>query len=293
MRIWIGLSLGIVFVAASVPLSAQGRGQARPSAAAQAANAANDAAIAGAKEDPAAVARGNKLYVANCGGCHGAAAKGGPGAPDLVRSVLVLDDEKGILIAPVLRDGRPEQGMPKPNLSEAQISDIVAWLHVQTYAAGHRVTYAFLDVVTGDAKKGEAYFNSTGKCNSCHSAKGDLAGIGKRYEPFGLQARWLQPRGAGGRGGGGRGGAASSSARSAIQVTVTLPSGQAFTGTVDRIDDFNVSLRDAAGEYHSFSREGDTPKVQMTDPLQAHRDLLAQYTDADIHNVTAYLVTLK
>lgn len=249
-------------------------------------NAASAAAIAGSKENPAAVNRGAKLFAANCGGCHGANAKGGPGAPDLVRSVLVLDDEKGILIAPVLREGRPNQGMPKPNLTEPQIADIVAWLHVQTYAADHRTTYTFLDVVTGDAKKGQAYFNTTGKCGSCHSATGDLAGIGKKYEPFALQSRWLQPRGA-------RGATASDSPRSAIKVTVTLPSGESVSGTLDHIDDFNVSLFDASGEYHSFARDGATPKVEVHDPLKAHRDLLAQYTDADIHNVTAFLVTLK
>src|ERR1700693_3455205 len=179
------------------------------------------AALAGSKEDPAAVARGDKLYVTYCGGCHGAGARGGAGAPDLVRSVLVLDDEKGILIAPVLRDGRPDAGMPKLSLTEPQIADLVAWLHVQTYAAGHRTTYAFQDVLTGDAKKGEAYFNKT--CTGCHSATGDLKGIGARYDAFALQARWLQPRG--GRGGGGGGGRAGRGAntpdKSAITVTVT------------------------------------------------------------------------
>ena len=104
------------------------------------------AAIAGAKEDPAAVERGAKLYASNCAGCHGATARGNAGAPDLIRSMIVLTDEKGILIAPVLRNGRPDTGMPKPNLTEPQIADIVAWLHVQTYAAGHRGTYAFQDV---------------------------------------------------------------------------------------------------------------------------------------------------
>lgn len=255
---------------------------------------ASAAAIAGSKEDPAAVERGGKLYVTNCGGCHGAGARGGAGAPDLVRSVLVLDDEKGILIAPVLRDGRPDQGMPKQNLSEAQIADIVAWLHVQTYAAGHRGTYAFQDVVTGDPKKGEAYFNSTGRCSTCHSAAGDLKGIGSRYQPFPLQSRWLQPRAGpgGGRGGrGGRGGPVST--RSVITVTVTQPSGQSFSGTLERVDDFNVSLRDSSGEYHSFTRDGSTPKVEIHDPLKAHADLLGKYTDPDIHNITAYLVTLK
>ena len=244
------------------------------------------AAIAGAKEDPAAVDRGAKLFATHCGGCHGANAKGGPGAPDLVRSVLVLDDEKGILIAPVLREGRPDQGMPKPNLTEPQIADIVAWLHVQTYAAGHRASYTFLDVVTGDPKKGQAYFNGAGKCNTCHSPTGDLAGIAKKYEPFALQSRWLQPRSP-------RGASPSDSPRSQIKVTVTLPSGESVSGTLDHLDDFNVSLYDSSGEYHSFTRDGATPKVAIDDPLKAHRDLLAQYTDPDIHNVTAYLVTLK
>ncbi len=278
MRYRKSISLQILF------LSSMALGQS-PSAADKSTEA-SAAAIAGSKENPAAVNRGAKLFATNCGGCHGTNAKGGPGAPDLIRSVLVLDDEKGILIAPVLREGRPDQGMPKPNLTEAQIADIVAWLHVQTYAADHRTTYTYLDVVTGDPKKGQAYFNSTGKCSTCHSVAGDLAGVGKKYEPFALQSRWLQPRG-------GRGATASDSPRSAIKVTVTLPSGESVSGTLDRIDDFNVSLYDSAGEYHSVARNGAIPKVEVHDPLKAHRDLLAQYTDADIHNVTAFLVTLK
>jgi cytochrome c oxidase cbb3-type subunit 3 len=262
-----------------------------PAAGGAGSRAANDksvtaAAITGSKEDPAAFARGAALYTSICAGCHGATARGGPGAPDLVRSLLVLDDEKGILIAPVLRNGRPDQGMPKPGLTEAQIADLVAWLHVQTYAAGHRTTYAFQDVLTGDAKKGEAYFQTT--CAGCHSGAGDLKGIGVRYDAFSLQARWLQPRG-----GRGRGGASSASTRGAVSVTVTLPSGEKVSGTLDRIDDFNVSLRDSAGQYHSFNREGSVPKVEVQDPLKPHTDLLQKYTDADIHNVTAYLVTLK
>src|SRR5207237_7417437 len=124
-----------------------------------ASNGVSAAAISGSGQDSAAFERGGKVFATYCAGCHGVAAKGGPGAPDLIRSVLVLDDEKGILIAPVIRDGRPDKGMPKLPLSEAQIADIVAWLHVRTYAAGHRGTYTYGDVVTGDAHKGEAYFN--------------------------------------------------------------------------------------------------------------------------------------
>jgi mono/diheme cytochrome c family protein len=275
-------------------------------------NSVTEAAIKGAKVEQAAYDRGVKLYATYCAGCHGPTGHGGPGAPDLVRSLVVLDDEKGILITPVLRDGRPDAGMPKLGLSDAQISDLVDWLHVQTYAADHRTTYAFQDVLTGDPKKGEAYFKTT--CAGCHSPTGDLQGIGARYDGFTLQARWLQPRGGrgaqapaagggraqapaggggrGGRGGGG-GGGANASSRSAIKVIVTPPSGKPVSGTLDRIDDFSVSLRDASGEYHSFTREGDVPKVVVDDPLKPHTDLLAKYTDADVHNITAYLVSLK
>lgn len=251
------------------------------------------AAIEGSKQDPAAVARGGKVFGTYCAGCHGVAAKGGPGAPDLVRSLLVLDDEKGILIAPVIREGRPDKGMPKLNLSEAQIADIVAWLHVRTYTAGHRGTYTFGDVVTGNAKEGEVYFNSAGKCNTCHSPTGDLAGIAKKYDAFSLQQRWLQPR-SGRRGGGGPAGSgAPSTSLGAPTVTVTLPNGRSFSGTLNYIDDFTVSLHDSGGKFHSFTRDGDTPKIEVHDPLRAHTQMLRQYTDADIHNVTAYLVTLK
>jgi cytochrome c oxidase cbb3-type subunit 3 len=248
------------------------------------------AAIAASKQNPEAVERGGPLFVAKCGGCHGNTAKGTNRAPDLVRSLLMLDDEKGLLVGPVIRNGRPEKGMPKLNLTEDQISDIVAWLHVQTYAADHRGTYLYLDALTGDAKRGEAYFNGAGGCNKCHSADNDLKGIGAKYDAHDMQGRWLQPRRAGGRGG--RGGEAAP-ARSASTVTVTLASGQTFTGTLDRIDDFNVALHDAAGDYHSFERNGNSPKVEVKDPLRAHVDLLRKLTDTDIHNVTAYLETLK
>lgn len=249
------------------------------------------AALAGSKQDPAAFKRGGQDFAKLCSGCHGVAARGGPGAPDLVRSLLVLDDEKGILIAPVLREGRPDKGMPNLGLAEQQISDLVAWLHVQTYAAGHRGTYIFGNVVTGDAKKGEVYFNTAGKCNTCHSVTGDLAGIGAKYQSLSLQSRWLQPRPPRRRS---QASAASSEdSRALPTVTVTLTSGQSFSGALEHIDDFTVALRDSSGEFHSFTRNGATPKVEVHDPLKAHTDMLGQYTDADIHNVTAYLVTLK
>ncbi len=247
------------------------------------------AAISASKQDPAAVERGSKVYRTNCAGCHGVAANGGAGAPDLVRSLLVLDDEKGILIGPVVREGRPDKGMPKLGLSEPQIADVVAWLHARTYAAGHRVTYVFQNIVTGDPHKGEAYFNGAGGCASCHSVTGDLAGVGRKYDAMSLQTRWLQPRNQRSR----SRSAESQTAKLAPTITVTLPNGQSYSGVLEQLDDFTVGLQDAQHQYHSFSRERVDIKVAVHDPLSAHEQLLSKYTDADIHNVTAYLASLK
>lgn len=277
--------LGIDALAAQEP-------PAEPKAAAKksADDSVNAAAIAGSKQDPAAVERGGKGFQKNCAGCHGVAGKGGPGAPDLIRSMIVLTDEKGNQIGPVIREGRPDKGMPKLNLGEPEISDIVAWLHVRTYSAGHRNTYTFGNVVVGNAAAGKTYFDGAGKCSTCHSVTGDLAGIGKKFDPMTLQSKWLQPRE--GTRGGRRQGAPKSSGSLPV-ATVTLASGQQVTGKLDHIDDFTVSLRDANNQFRSFARNGDVPKVTVKDPLQEHTALLGAYTDADIHNITAYLVTLK
>ena len=287
------LQVGFVAAAAACML-----GQEPPTDAVHAGPAGGDqlmsaAAIAGAKQDPVAVDRGGKAFRTYCAGCHGVAANGGPGAPDLVRSLLVLDDEKGILIGPVIREGRPDKGMPKLGLTESTISDIVAWLHVRTYAAGHRGTYVFRDVLSGDPKKGEVYFNTVGGCSSCHSPTGDLAGIGGKYDPFSLQSRWLQP-------GSAKRLAARSSAprphpngQTVRTVKVTLPNGETVSGALEQIDDFTVSLRDSQNQFHSFSREDPQLKIEVNDPLKVHDQLLRKYTDADVHNVTAYLATLK
>ena len=76
-------------------------------------------------------------------------------------------------------------------------------------------------------------------------------------------------------------------------ATITLPSGESIEGKLVRIDDFLVTLQLADGMERTFRRSGEVPKVVVRDPLKAHRDLLAQYSDSDIHDVTAYLVTLK
>jgi cytochrome c oxidase cbb3-type subunit 3 len=146
-----------------------------------------------------------------------------------------------------------------------------------------------LNIVVGDANAGKAYFAT--KCSACHSATGDLQGIASRIsEPVQLQNAWVAGGGGGGRGG--RGGAGTPNRRE-IRVTVTTPAGQKVEGRLDRLDDFIVTLTPADGVQRSFTRNGDAPKVEIQDPLAGHKQLLPVYTDKDIHDVTAYLVTLK
>jgi cytochrome c oxidase cbb3-type subunit III len=238
--------------------------------------------------DEATVQRGQKQFLATCAFCHGSNAKGGESGPDLLRSVLVLDDEHGDKIGPVIRNGRLDKGMPRFSLTDEQISDISAFLLDRVKAAALRGTYQILNIVVGDAKAGAAYFNGAGKCSTCHSVTGDLAHIGSKYEPVDLQQKFVMPRT-------GRMGFMSPEGPMSkpITVTVTLPSGESVSGKLERVDDFNVALTDTNGEYRSFARNGDVPKVETHDPLQAHTEMLMKYKDADIHNLTAYLVTLK
>ena len=234
------------------------------------------------KFDSAAVERGRSLFVPSCGFCHGTNAKGGEKGPDLLRSVLVLDDENGKTIAPVILKGRPDKGMPRFPFTPAQISDIAAFLHSSILAAADRDSYKIQNIVVGDPKAGRSYFEA--HCAQCHSATGDLKGIATRIkEPVTLQGRFISPPW----------GPENSRQQIAVTAAVTLPSGQSYTGVVVNYDDFNVALRDADGTYHSFKRNGDIPKVELHNKLQGHIDLLPVYTDQDIHNVTAYLVTLK
>ena len=235
--------------------------------------------------EPAAVGRGQKLFVGSCGFCHGTTARGGENGPDLVRSVVALRDEGGDLIGPIVRNGIPDKGMPPLQMTDEQIADISAFIRAQQQAAINRRGYEIQNVVTGDAGKGEQFFSAAGGCKGCHSAAGDLKGIGNKYDAVALQGRFLFP-------GPRRFGPGSDTPPPPVEVTVTPASGPAVSGTLESIDDFNVALRDSSGYYRSFTRTKQL-KVDVRDPLAAHIALLKKYTDADVHNVLAYLVTLQ
>jgi cytochrome c oxidase cbb3-type subunit III len=242
--------------------------------------------IGGGVQDPAAVERGRELFAPTCGFCHGADARGRSG-PDLVRSNIVLHDVKGNLIGPVVRNGRPLQGMPAFSLSSDQISDIAAFLHSKTHGAANRFTYVISGLVTGDAKAGEAFFNGAGKCNACHSPQQDLAHIASKYDPVELQSRLLSPPSPDYT----ELSTAKTTPRAAVEVTVKLPQEESVSGTLVDLDSFDISLIDSRGWFHSYPRAH--VQLEIRDPLQAHREMLPNYTDKDMHNLLAYLETLK
>jgi mono/diheme cytochrome c family protein len=242
--------------------------------------------------DQAAADRGEQVFTKSCSQCHGSDARGTATGPDLIRSLVVLHDRMqqlhGSELAPLLK--KP----PSHNfdLTQAQVADISQFL---TRAISRTLRSGYsnqpTNMLSGDPKAGEAFFNGAGGCTKCHSPTGDLAGVGTKYDPAALQQKFVFPNS--GRGGRGRGAPAAGAVEPPkATVTVTPPSGQPVTGTLVRIDDFDVSLTDASGGNHTWPRVPGM-KVEVKDPFEAHIALLDKYTDADIHNLTAYLETLK
>ena len=243
-------------------------------------------------EDPVETAHGKTLYDINCRSCHGADLRGGDmGGPNLLRSQVALSDKKGELIVPIIHGARQAMGMPAIGISTPDaeavamfVRSVMGTIGVQGMppSAGREPP----SILVGNADEGKAYFAT--KCAGCHSATGDLAGIASKISDARvLQTRWV--------GAGRRNERRRSAGPGAPPPTakITLPSGETVSGTLAHIDNFLVTIKLADESLRSFRRDGDNPKVEVNDPVEAHRNLLGQYTDKDIHDVTAYLVTLK
>jgi cytochrome c oxidase cbb3-type subunit III len=226
---------------------------------------------------PDLVEKGSALFRQDCSFCHGRDAGGGESGPDLTRSKLVTEDVDGDKIGPVVRNGRPDKGMPRFDRSDEQIASLMAFIHAQQNKAltrsGGRKGVDASDLQTGNVEAGKQYFDSAGGCANCHSPTGDLAGIASRRKGLELEEQMLYPKHAKSR------------------VTVTLASGQTITGTLAYLDEFTVGLTDPTGSYRSWRTQDVQYKVDA--PVNAHVELFSKYTDDDIHNLMAYLQTLR
>ena len=229
------------------------------------------------------VEAGRGLFRQDCAFCHGRDATGGETGPDLTRSRLVTQDVDGEKIGPVVRSGRPDRGMPPFALSAVQIDGLVAFIHTQRNNAlaaaagrggnGGRKGVDPSDLQTGNAEAGKQYFNGAGGCSTCHSPTGDLASIASRYQGLEPEELMLYPKNA------------------KSKVTITLSSGQTITGILEYQDEFTIGLTDSEGAYRSW-RTRDAHFI-IDAPANAHIELFSKYTDADIHNLMAYLQTLR
>jgi cytochrome c oxidase cbb3-type subunit III len=223
--------------------------------------------------------RGQSQFLKSCAFCHGPEGNGGAAGPNLLRSSVVRHDEGGNLIGKVVLEGRPEKGMPPIQLSANQISDVAAFLHFRVAVSDGRsapkpgADYSIEKLLVGNPAAGKTFFNSAGGCSGCHSVTGDLAGIAHKYPAVDLQARFLFP------------------AKPYLMATVTDSSGKQFTGKVRLHTNYEIALEDNDGWYHSWPL--DKVKVEAKDPLVAHRELLSQFTDAEMHDILAYLESLK
>ncbi|RXH54657.1 c-type cytochrome [Granulicella sibirica] len=236
--------------------------------------------------DPALAAHGKALYAVSCQACHGPDLRGGDlGGPNLLRSQVTLADQDGELITPIIQGSRQAMGMPNIGLNPEDSKAVAAYIRSvigQIGSQGKPPGQAKpLNILTGDASAGHAYFDAT--CAKCHTSAMSLSGIASKItEPKAMQQAWLT--------GGVRG---ENSSASIPKATVMASSGVVTTGALVHVDDFLVTLKLSDGSVRSFGRLGDMPKVTIDDPLQAHKNLLPMLTDKQIHDVTAYLVTLK
>ena len=255
------------------------------------ANAAQGAQSVAASTTPQAasaeqVQKGQSLFATQCAFCHGRDAAGGETGPDLTSSELVGKDVNGNEIGPVVRSGRIDKGMPPFNLSDADLAAVVTFIHEQKTKmesqAGRRRTVQAEDLQTGNAEEGKQYFNGAGGCANCHSPTGDLAGVASRFRGLALLERMLYPwnRRAG-----------PSSSPSPATVTVTLSSGETVKGKLAYRDEFVIGLVDSSGWYRSWFKS--MVKFKVNNPLEAHGEQLGKYAEEDMHNVLAYLQTLR
>ena len=235
--------------------------------------------------------RGKAEYSVNCAFCHGSDAAGGSVGPNLLRSEIVLQDNDGELIGPIVHGARADRGMPKIDITDAQVKDVAAWLH-SLKVSSRSLVKEKINIVVGDAAAGQNAFSQ--RCGSCHQVNGDLAGFAAKYsDPRAMQQAWIMPAVPGARAAGGGQGAAVTLKVAPVTATVTPASGAPVTGTLDTVDDFYVEVTTPDGTVHHYMRWNGAPKVEIHDPLEPHREMLRTISDKDIHDITAYLLSQK
>jgi mono/diheme cytochrome c family protein len=231
----------------------------------------------GPPPDKAAAQRGAPIFQRNCSFCHGPQARGAEG-PSLITSDIVLTDLKGEKLLPFLKAGQPSKGMPSfATMADDQLLDVAEFLHQQVEDVANRGTYHVLNILVGNAAKGKSYVSA--HCMQCHTADTFAHIAGKYRAPDRLQRGWIWPD-------------RYNDPSVAVTALVKTPDGGQISGRVTQVTDFKITLVDSAGQTHTIDR-GPGIEVETKDPLAAHQALIMHLSNDDMHNVTAYLETLK
>jgi mono/diheme cytochrome c family protein len=232
----------------------------------------------GPEPDKAAAARGAPLYQQLCAFCHGQQARGATGS-SLITSDEVLGDDHGEHLVAFLKKGRPEKGMPAfATMADGELKDISEFIHLRVEDVANRGTYRVLNILVGNAAKGHDYVEA--HCISCHKAEAFAHIGGKFRSPDQLQRGWIWPaRGTGEN-------------ALTVNATVDMPGGGTIAGRVAQVSDFRITLIDGTGQPRTIERRA-AVKVLMRDPLAAHQEMIMTLSNDDMHNVTAYLDSLK
>jgi cytochrome c oxidase cbb3-type subunit 3 len=243
----------------------------------QRANSTREFLGLGAKPDKEAARRGAPRFQQNCAFCHGPQARGATG-PSLITSEVVLGDDHGEHIVPYVKKGRPDKGMPAfESMPESALKEIAEFLHMQVEQVANRGGYKVLNILVGNKEKGKAYVE--GHCLSCHTAKSFMHIANRFRSPEQLQRRWIWPS---------RG----SDPKRAVTATVKTRDGATLAGPAVQVSDFRIVVADAAGQKHTIERESGV-RVEIKDPLAAHEEIIPTLSNDDMHNVTAWLASLK
>jgi len=231
------------------------------------------------KENPftsaADLARGARLFTANCAPCHGPKGNGGRGA-NLARPRLPRAADDAALFQ-VIRDGIPSTEMPGAwGMTDHEMWQVAA--HVRTLG---RVP---TESVPGDPAAGRELFRAKG-CAGCHAVglEGGRVGpplteIGERRSAAYMQAALLDP--------------AANLPEEFTMVEVATGGGRRITGIVLNEDTYSVQLRDLSDNLHSFWKQELSTFEKYTDrtPMPSYRDRL---NDREMGDLIAYLVSLR
>ena len=285
-KLILGLAAGLAaFILGALPSSAQQGGRGGPPTQSPAAKAPPKTASP-QSYPPEQIQAGETRFTSQCGFCHGRDAQGGETGPDLTRSLMVAEDVRGDKLKPLILAGRPAAGMPAFSLPSADVDAIVAFIHdaktKMESEKGNRRSVDVSDLQTGNAEAGKQYFNGAGGCAKCHAVSGSFATVGARFQGLALMQRMLNPRDRG-----------RSTTPSLLPATViTTTAGQTISGRLTYRDEFTITIVDANEWSHSIP-VATVKKIEGDEPLREHTEQLGRYTEKDMHDVFAYLQSLK